>query len=250
MRGSCGPDAEALTPAGRASSCIEIRHPEARHKAIFQAVLSLGLPVTCPSGCPILCTSRLPLQPARTVPAWAYTPPESHCALGGVPICSGHLQVQRGSDPSTPGQPGDLPVPALLHQDHLRQPVSCPALCCPTLCPPSVSLYGKQALQPTFTVPAVKTQGVGQPTPPLVSPTRSLLAPSSTATTILSLVPIPKAKPPMPLLQEALLSSPSLLTQVPAEPPPASTPGGHGLFPWKEHSAGECHHSRADRCPG
>lgn len=83
MRGSCGPDAEAwvcqvlpvthqqrwllgltpLTPAGRASSCIEIRHPEARHKAVFQAVLSLGLPVTCPSGCPSLgFHSSLPKQ--------------------------------------------------------------------------------------------------------------------------------------------------------------------------------------------
>ncbi|XP_036289114.1 TBC1 domain family member 2A isoform X5 [Pipistrellus kuhlii] len=45
-----------------------------------------------------------------------------HLAPGGVPLCPGHFQVHRGGDPEATGQPGDLPVPALLHQDHLQQP--------------------------------------------------------------------------------------------------------------------------------
>ena len=44
-------------------------------------------------------------------------------SAGGVQVCSGSVQIQRGRHPEDPGRRGDPPVPALLHQDHHRRQV-------------------------------------------------------------------------------------------------------------------------------
>ncbi|XP_059513446.1 TBC1 domain family member 2A isoform X5 [Myotis daubentonii] len=74
-------------------------------------------------------------KPMQGLPPWCVCSPSGdnlpwppmpflspHLAPGGVPLCPGYFQVHRGGDPEVTGQPGDLPVPALLHQDHFQQP--------------------------------------------------------------------------------------------------------------------------------
>ncbi|XP_036186135.1 TBC1 domain family member 2A isoform X5 [Myotis myotis] len=74
-------------------------------------------------------------KPIQGLPPWCVCSPSGdnlpwppipflspHLAPGGVPLCPGHFQVHRGGDPEVTGQPRDLPVPALLHQDHFQQP--------------------------------------------------------------------------------------------------------------------------------